>query len=98
MSVPEAYIYDAVRTPRRRGKSSGSLYSVAPIDLALGVLTSLAGRKAGLEPAQIQYPGGVPGFVARAEELAAAYGERFTPPASLREKAASGGTYEEVQP
>lgn len=27
---------------------------------------------------------GVPGFVARAEELAAAYGERFTPPASLK--------------
>ncbi len=45
-----------------------------------------------------QYPGGLPGFVARAEELAATYGERFTPPASLREKATSGGTYEEVQP
>jgi len=45
-----------------------------------------------------QYPGGLPGFVARAEELAAKYGERFTPPASLREKATSGGTYEEVQP
>jgi 3-hydroxyacyl-CoA dehydrogenase/enoyl-CoA hydratase/3-hydroxybutyryl-CoA epimerase len=29
------------------------------------------------------YPGGVPGFVARAQELAAAYGTRFTPPASL---------------
>ncbi|NLD85186.1 MAG: 3-hydroxyacyl-CoA dehydrogenase [Actinomycetales bacterium] len=45
-----------------------------------------------------QYPGGLPGFVARAEELATKYGERFTPPASLREKATSGGTYEEVQP
>ncbi|GAA3513756.1 3-hydroxyacyl-CoA dehydrogenase NAD-binding domain-containing protein [Dietzia aurantiaca] len=45
-----------------------------------------------------QYPGGLPGFVARAEELTAKYGERFTPPASLRSKAASGGTYEEVQP
>ncbi|ADG98973.1 3-hydroxyacyl-CoA dehydrogenase NAD-binding protein [Segniliparus rotundus DSM 44985] len=29
------------------------------------------------------YPGGVAGFVERAKELAAAYGERFTPPASL---------------
>ena len=27
------------------------------------------------------------GFVARADELAAAYGERFTPPASLRARA-----------
>ena len=30
------------------------------------------------------YPGGKEGFVERAEELAAKYGERFTPPASLR--------------
>lgn len=30
------------------------------------------------------YPGGKAGFVARAEELAAKYGERFTPPASLK--------------
>ncbi len=40
------------------------------------------------------YPGGLPGFVARAEELAAAYGDRFAPPASLREKAARGERYE----
>ena len=45
-----------------------------------------------------QYPGGLPGFVARAEELAQRYGQRFTPPESLRAKATSGGTYEEVQP
>ena len=30
------------------------------------------------------YEGGKAGFVARAEELAAKYGERFTPPASLK--------------
>ncbi len=33
------------------------------------------------------------GFVARARELAAAYGERFEPPASLVELAERGGTY-----
>jgi 3-hydroxyacyl-CoA dehydrogenase / enoyl-CoA hydratase / 3-hydroxybutyryl-CoA epimerase len=33
------------------------------------------------------YDGGVAGFVARARELAAKYGERFEPPASLVEKA-----------
>jgi 3-hydroxyacyl-CoA dehydrogenase / enoyl-CoA hydratase / 3-hydroxybutyryl-CoA epimerase len=32
-----------------------------------------------------QYEGGRAGFVARAEELAAVHGERFSPPASLRE-------------
>jgi 3-hydroxyacyl-CoA dehydrogenase/enoyl-CoA hydratase/3-hydroxybutyryl-CoA epimerase len=36
-----------------------------------------------------QYPGGVAGFVARANELADRYGERFRPPASLVEKAGS---------
>jgi len=35
------------------------------------------------------YPGGVAGFVARARDLAGRYGERFTPPASLVERAAS---------
>jgi len=39
------------------------------------------------------YAGGLPGFVARARELAATYGDRFTPPASLVEKAERGETY-----
>jgi 3-hydroxyacyl-CoA dehydrogenase/enoyl-CoA hydratase/3-hydroxybutyryl-CoA epimerase len=41
------------------------------------------------------YEGGPAGFAARAGELAAAYGERFTPPAALREKAAKGGRFED---
>ncbi|MFF2923241.1 3-hydroxyacyl-CoA dehydrogenase NAD-binding domain-containing protein [Streptomyces celluloflavus] len=36
------------------------------------------------------YEGGLPGFVARARELAAAYGERFEPSALLVEKAGKG--------
>ncbi|MCK9903326.1 3-hydroxyacyl-CoA dehydrogenase [Parafrankia colletiae] len=40
-----------------------------------------------------QYDGGLPGFVARARELAAAYGDRFTPPASLVERAERGDEY-----
>jgi len=36
---------------------------------------------------------GLPGFVARARELAAQYGERFEPPASLVEKAERGEIY-----
>ncbi|MGC0398900.1 3-hydroxyacyl-CoA dehydrogenase [Streptomyces sp. SAI-126] len=36
------------------------------------------------------YEGGLPGFVARANELAARYGDRFTPPALLVEKAEKG--------
>ncbi|XVX19574.1 3-hydroxyacyl-CoA dehydrogenase NAD-binding domain-containing protein [Actinomycetota bacterium] len=45
-----------------------------------------------------QYPGGLKGFVARSRELAERYGERFTPPASLVEKAEQGGTFEEIAP
>ncbi|MGX7826675.1 3-hydroxyacyl-CoA dehydrogenase NAD-binding domain-containing protein [Actinokineospora sp. 24-640] len=40
------------------------------------------------------YEGGLPGFVARARELAARYGDRFTPPASLVERAEQGKHFE----
>jgi 3-hydroxyacyl-CoA dehydrogenase/enoyl-CoA hydratase/3-hydroxybutyryl-CoA epimerase len=36
------------------------------------------------------YPGGVAGFVARADELAAKYGDRFAPNPPLRKKAENG--------
>jgi acetyl-CoA C-acetyltransferase len=39
-----AYIYDAVRTPRSKGKAGGSLYEVKPIDLGAGLLTELQSR------------------------------------------------------
>ncbi|MDQ3906560.1 MAG: 3-hydroxyacyl-CoA dehydrogenase family protein, partial [Actinomycetota bacterium] len=40
------------------------------------------------------YPGGLPGFVARARQLADRYGARFTPPPSLIAKADAGGTFD----
>jgi 3-hydroxyacyl-CoA dehydrogenase/enoyl-CoA hydratase/3-hydroxybutyryl-CoA epimerase len=39
-----------------------------------------------------QYPGGVAAFVARADELADRYGERFRPPAILLERAVPAGS------
>jgi 3-hydroxyacyl-CoA dehydrogenase/enoyl-CoA hydratase/3-hydroxybutyryl-CoA epimerase len=39
---------------------------------------------------------GLAGFVGRARELAAQYGDRFEPPASLVEKAERGETYEDA--
>ncbi|MYU23984.1 3-hydroxyacyl-CoA dehydrogenase NAD-binding domain-containing protein [Streptomyces sp. SID8352] len=39
------------------------------------------------------YEGGLPGFVARARELAGRYGDRFAPPALLVEKAERGETF-----
>ncbi|MFF1417653.1 3-hydroxyacyl-CoA dehydrogenase NAD-binding domain-containing protein [Streptomyces sp. NPDC058280] len=42
------------------------------------------------------YEGGLPGFVARARELAERHGERFTPPALLVEKAAKGERFSDA--
>ena len=40
----EAYIYDAVRTPRSKGKPGGTLHEVKPIDLGAGLLRALQAR------------------------------------------------------
>ena len=40
----EAMVFDAIRTPRGRGKSSGSLHEVKPITLLTGVLKELQKR------------------------------------------------------
>ena len=42
--VTEAFVFDAIRTPRGRGKASGSLYEVKPITLLTGVLKELQKR------------------------------------------------------
>ncbi|MFE7132455.1 3-hydroxyacyl-CoA dehydrogenase NAD-binding domain-containing protein [Streptomyces sp. NPDC057638] len=42
------------------------------------------------------YEGGLPGFVARARQLAERYGERFTPPALLLAKAGRGERFEDA--
>ncbi len=40
----EAYIYDAIRTPRGKGKPGGSLYEVKPIDLVANLLEAMKER------------------------------------------------------
>ncbi len=42
--MTEAYIYDAVRTPRAKGKKDGSLHTVKPIDLVVGLMHALEQR------------------------------------------------------
>ncbi|GGV36553.1 MULTISPECIES: acetyl-CoA C-acetyltransferase [Streptomycetaceae] len=49
----EAYVYDAVRTPRGRGKANGSLHGTKPIDLVVGLIHELQARFPGLDPAAI---------------------------------------------
>jgi len=42
--MSDAYVFDAVRTPRGRGRSSGSLHEVSPLRLAAGVLRDIRDR------------------------------------------------------
>lgn len=42
--MTEAYIFDALRTPRGKGKKDGALYSVKPVQLVAGLLNALQVR------------------------------------------------------
>ena len=42
--MTEAYVFDALRTPRGKGKKDGTLHEVKPIDLLVGLLTELQAR------------------------------------------------------
>ncbi|MDM7950493.1 acetyl-CoA C-acetyltransferase [Hydrogenophaga sp.] len=42
--MPEAFIYDAIRTPRGKGKKDGSLHEVKPVNLLAGLLSELQRR------------------------------------------------------
>lgn len=48
----EAYVYEAIRTPRGRGRN-GSLHGTKPVDLVVGLIHELQRRLPGLDPAAI---------------------------------------------
>ena len=50
--MTHAMIFDAVRTPRGKGKKDGSLHEVKPVDLLAGLLTKLQ-QRLGFDPAQL---------------------------------------------
>ncbi len=50
--MPDAYIFDAVRTPRGRGKSDGSLHEITALSLATQVLERLRDRN-GLDTSRV---------------------------------------------
>ncbi|MFE7038914.1 acetyl-CoA C-acetyltransferase [Streptomyces atratus] len=49
----EAFVYDAIRTPRGRGKANGALHGTKPIDLVVGLIHEIRSRFPGLDPAAI---------------------------------------------
>jgi acetyl-CoA C-acetyltransferase len=52
--MSNAYVYDAIRTPRGRGKREGSLHTVKPISLMVGLIEEIQARHPNLDPALIE--------------------------------------------
>lgn len=50
----EAYVYDAVRTPRGRGRDTGALHGVKPISLVVGLIDALRERNPGLDVGRLE--------------------------------------------
>src|SRR5690349_17353529 len=50
---PQAYVYDAIRTPRGKGKKDGSLHEVKPIDLVTTLLDEVRTRHEGFDPSRV---------------------------------------------
>src|SRR3954453_3035925 len=53
MAATEALVFDAVRTPRGKGKSNGSLHTTKPVDLVVGLIHETLARNGQLDPNRI---------------------------------------------
>jgi acetyl-CoA C-acetyltransferase len=79
----EAFVYDAIRTPRGKGKKDGSLHEVKPVDLVVGLLDAVKDRNPSLDPNRVDdlvlgvvSPiGDQGGDIAKTSALAAGYPE-----------------------
>ena len=80
--MPDAFIYDTVRSPRGRGKADGSLHEVTALNLAAQTVSAIKDRNK-LDPAQIDDVvmgcvdpvGEAGGDIARAAALVAGFGD-----------------------
>jgi len=94
--MPEAYIYDAVRTPRGRGKPDGALHEVSSLGLAVTALKAIKARN-GLKGPEVDDVilgcvdpvGEAGGDIARAAAIAADYSFRV-PGVQINRFCASG--------
>jgi acetyl-CoA C-acetyltransferase len=53
MPATEALVFDAIRTPRGRGKVNGSLHTTKPVDLVVGLMHEMLSRNADLDPQRV---------------------------------------------
>jgi acetyl-CoA C-acetyltransferase len=94
--MPDAFIYDAVRTPRGRGKADGSLHEVTALNLAAQALGAIKDRNK-LAPEQVDDVvlgcvdpvGEAGGDIARAAALVAGFGDQV-PGVQINRFCASG--------
>jgi acetyl-CoA C-acetyltransferase len=94
--MPEAFIYDAVRTPRGRGKADGSLHEVTALNLAAQTLAAVKDRSK-LDPKLVDDVvlgcvdpvGEAGGDIARAAALVAGFGDEV-PGVQINRFCASG--------
>ncbi|MBA3808895.1 MAG: acetyl-CoA C-acetyltransferase [Solirubrobacterales bacterium] len=53
MAATEALVFDAIRTPRGKGKVNGSLHATKPVDLVVGLMHETLVRNEKLDPARV---------------------------------------------
>ncbi len=53
MPATEPLVFDAIRTPRGKGKVNGSLHSTKPVDLVVGLMHETLSRNPDLDPSRV---------------------------------------------
>src|SRR5882724_6666979 len=53
MAATEALVFDAIRTPRGKGKVNGSLHATKPVDLVVGLMHEMLSRNVDLDPNRV---------------------------------------------
>jgi acetyl-CoA C-acetyltransferase len=53
MPATDALVFDAIRTPRGKGKSNGSLHATKPVDLVVGLMHEMLIRNERLDPNRV---------------------------------------------
>ena len=53
MAATDALVFDAIRTPRGKGKSNGSLHGTKPVDLVVGLMHETLVRNEKLDPSRV---------------------------------------------
>ena len=103
--MPDAFIYDHVRTPRGRGKADGALHEVTALNLATQALAAVRERNK-LDPALVDDVvlgcvdpvGEAGGDIARAAALVAGFGDGVPGVVALEHRHVGGDSTRSILP